>query len=110
MCVFAGLLCLSLSALALAQQQPVAPADPQQPYTLQTGAKLVLVPSTVSLKGQVIYGLKADQFRITDNGVPQPVTLDENADGLGLSLVVAVQCSRMAVMEYEKLQGLPSLV
>ena len=94
-------------SVASAQQQPV---DPQQPYTLQTGAKIVLVPSTVSLKGEVIYGLKADQFRITDNGVPQPVTLDEDADRLGLSLVVAVQCSRMAMMEYEKLQGLPSLV
>ena len=106
---FAGVLCLSIGVLASAQQ-PVAPADPQQPYTLQTGAKIVLVPSTVSIKGQVLYGLKVNQFRITDNGVPQPVPLDENADGLGLSLVVAVQCSRMAMMEYEKLQGLPSLV
>ncbi|MGI4755893.1 MAG: VWA domain-containing protein [Janthinobacterium lividum] len=82
----------------------------QQPYTLQTGAKLVLVPSTVSIKGEILYGLKADQFQITDNGVPQPVTLDEDADNLGLSLVVAVQCSRMAMMEYEKLQGLPDLI
>ena len=105
-----GILCLSMCVLANAQQQPAAPTDPQQPYTLQTGAKIVLVPSTVSIKGQVIYGLKANQFRITDNGVAQPVTLDEDADGLGLSLVVAVQCSRMAMMEYEKLQGLPTLV
>ena len=105
-----GVLCGLLCSVAMSAQQPVAPADPQAPYTLQTGAKLVLVPSTISIKGQVIYGLKANQFRITDNGVPQPVTLDEDADGLGLSLVVAVQCSRMAMMEYEKLQGLPALV
>ncbi len=85
-------------------------ASDEQPYTLRTGTQIVLVPSTVSIKGQILYGLKADQFRITDNGVPQPVTLDESADGLGLSLVVAVQCSRMAVMEYEKLRGLPDLV
>jgi VWFA-related protein len=87
-----------------------AQAADQQPYTLQTGAKIVLVPSTVSVKGQILYGLKADQFQIADNGVPQTVTLDESVDQLGLSLVVAVQCSRMAVMEYEKLQGLPNLV
>ena len=92
-----------------------APADagaaaPQQTYTLQTGAKIVLVPSTVSIKGQIVYGLKASQFQITDNGVPQPVTLDDDADNLGLSLVVAVQCSRTAMMEYEKFQGLPSLI
>ena len=105
-----ALLCGLLCGLAARAQQPVAPADPQQPYTLQTGAKIVLVPSIVSIKGQVVYGLKAADFRITDNGVPQPVTLDEDAEGLGVSLVVAVQCSRMAMMEYEKLQGLPALV
>ncbi|WP_157178231.1 VWA domain-containing protein [Terriglobus roseus] len=98
---------------AASPTQDAAPTtqDPaQQTYTLQAGAKIVLVPATVSIKGQIVYGLKADKFRILDNGVPQPVTLDEDAEGFGLSLVVAVQCSRMAMMEYEKLQGLPTLV
>ncbi len=90
------------------QAQPTAAQ--QQPYTLRTGTQIVLVPSTVSIKGEILYGLKANQFQITDNGVPQPVTLDEDADNLGLSLVVAVQCSRMAMMEYEKFQGLPNLI
>ncbi len=90
--------------------QTAAPSADGQPYTLRTGTQIVLVPTTVSIKGQLLYELKADQFRILDNGVPQPVTLDESATALGLSLVVAVQCSRMAVMEYEKLQGLPTLV
>jgi VWFA-related protein len=115
---FLAVLCLAAAAVASAQT-PATPAadataaaqDPsQQTYTLQTGAKIVLVPATVSIKGQILYGLKADKFRITDNGVPQAVTLDEDAQGYGLSLVVAVQCSRMAMMEYEKLQGLPTLV
>ena len=95
---------------AVGQAVPVASGTADQPYTLQTGARIVLVPSTVSIKGKIIYGLKAGDFRITDNGVPQPVTLDEDAENLGLSLVVVVQCSRMAVMEYEKLQGLPNLI
>lgn len=99
-----------LAATALHAQQPAPAPQQDQSYTLQTGAKIVLVPSTVSLKGQIIYGLKAKDFRITDNGVDQPVTLDEDADQLGLSLVVAVQCSRMAVMEYDKLGGLPDLI
>ena len=105
---------LLLPALAHAQQtpQPAPPPDgsQQQPYTLQTGRRIVLVPATVSLKGQIIYGLKADQFQITDNGVPQTITLDEEAQGLGLSLVVVLQCSRMAAMEYEKIKGLPDLI
>jgi VWFA-related protein len=112
------MLFLAIGAAAFAQAPAAPPAaeaaptqDPaQQSYTLQTGAKIVLVPATVSIKGQIVYGLKADKFRILDNGVPQTVTLDEDAQGFGLSLVVAVQCSRMAMMEYEKLQGLPALV
>ncbi len=119
-------LCLSLGTIAHAQtpapqDQPTpapvaadaanpAAANQDQPYTLRTGANIVLVPTTVSVKGQILYELKASQFRITDNGVSQPVTLDEDADSLGLSLVVVLQCSRMAMMEYEKMQGLPSLV
>ena len=102
---------LLLPAVIHAQQQPVpTPPATDEPYTLQTGAKLVLVPSTVSVKGQILYGLKAKDFRISDNGVDQPVTLDDDANELGLSLVVAVQCSRMAIMEYDKLGGLPDLI
>ena len=102
------LLCGACAGIA-AQTTLPSPSD-QQPYTLRTGTQIVLVPSTVSIKGELLYGLKADRFQILDNGMPQPVTLDESVDALGLSLVVAVQCSRMAVMEYEKLQGLPSLI
>jgi VWFA-related protein len=98
----------STAAITIHAQQPDGSA--QQPYTLQTGRKIVLVPATVSLKGEIIYGLKADQFQITDNGVPQTVTLDEDAERLGLSLVVVLQCSRMAAMEYEKIAGLPNLI
>lgn len=105
---------LTMALLGRAQApsagQPASPTVDGQPYTLRTGTQIVLVPTTVSIKGQLVYELKADQFRILDNGVPQPVTLDDSVDTLGLSLVVAVQCSRMAVMEYEKLQGLPSLI
>ena len=105
-----GLLSILLVCCYECSAQTPATDPTQQPYTLQTGAKIVLVPATVSVKGQIVYGLKANQFQITDDGVPQTVTLDENVDALGLSLVVAVQCSRMAVMEYEKLQGLPDLI
>ncbi|HEY9136623.1 MAG TPA: hypothetical protein VIM67_00005, partial [Terriglobus sp.] len=69
-----GVLVAVSGVLHAQQQQPAPPVSPDQPYTLQTGAKIVLVPTTVSLKGQIIYDLKQDQFRITDNGVNQPVT------------------------------------
>ncbi len=101
-----------LSSLLCAQNAPegVAAPKPQETYTLETGARLVLVPATIAVKGQLLYGLKAEQFRVTDDGVPQKVTLDEQVDALGLSLVVVLQCSRSAVMEYGKVEALPALV
>ena len=111
-----------LRALVLRAQTPATSMQPQSPpgpvqsspgpvpYTLQTGAKLVLVPATVAVKGQILYGLKADQFEVTDDGVPEKVTLDEQVDALGLSLVVVLQCSRSAVMEYGKIEALPDLL
>ena len=96
------------SPVVLAQE---AVQQPTAPYTLQTEANVVLVPTTVQQKnGEMIYGLKPEQFVVEDNGVPQKIRLDEDTDALGLSLVVEVQCSRSAVMEYAKLTGLGSMI
>lgn len=98
---------LAGAGAALAQE-PVQPADG---YTLRTESNVVLVPTTVQQKnGEMIYGLKPEQFVVEDNGVPQPIRLDEDTDALGLSLVVEVQCSRSAGMEFAKLSGLGSMI
>jgi VWFA-related protein len=82
-----------------------------QSYTLKTQSNIVLVPTLVQTKhGDMLYTLKADQFVVEDNGVAQTVHLDEDADILGLSLVVVVQCSRSAAMEYAKLNGLGTMI
>ena len=97
----------STPASAAATQQ----ADPsQQPYTLQIGASLILVPATVDIKGKVLYGLTRDQFTLTDDGAPRPFRLEESAESLGLSLVVLLQCSRSAIVEYSRIQGLPTMI
>jgi VWFA-related protein len=95
-----------------AAQQSNAPAQQDNSgYTLKTQANVVLVPASVRTKqGEVIYALRADQFVVEDNGVPQTIQLDEDTDTLGLTLVVLVQCSRSAVMEYAKLAGLGSML
>ncbi len=83
----------------------------QQPYTLRAESNVVLLPTQVETKhGEIIYALKPEQFVVEDNGVPQAIHLDEDTDSLGLSLVVAVQCSRSAVMEYAKLKGLGTMI
>ena len=106
--IYVFVVALASLCTAAAQQPAVAPG--QQPYTLRTGSRLVLVPATVAIKGQLVYGLKADQFTVTDNGVPRTVTLDEGAESQALSLVVLLQCSRSAVMEYSKIDALPQLL
>lgn len=97
--------------LAVLLLTTAALAQDDQSYTLRTQSNVVLVPTTVQTKhGEVIYALKTNQFVIEDNGIPQTVHLDEDTDGLGLSLVVAVQCSRSAGVEYAKLAGLGAMV
>lgn len=97
------LLCvLLLSTVALGQEPN---------YTLRTQSNIVLVPTTVQTKrGDVLYELKANQFVVEDNGVPQTIHLDEDTDSLGLSLVVVIQCSRSAGFEYAKLSGLNTMI
>ncbi|MEO6802335.1 MAG: VWA domain-containing protein [Granulicella sp.] len=90
---------------------PQTPAADPQSFTLRTESNVVLLPTQVETKqGDILYGLKANQFVVEDNGVPQTVHLDEDTDPLGLSLVIAVQCSRSAVMEYAKIQGLATMI
>lgn len=97
-----------LCAVAVAQN-PATTGD--QGYTLRTQSNIVLVPTTIQTKhGDMLYGLKQNQFVVEDNGVPQTAHLDEDTDSLGLSLVVVVQCSRSAGWEFPKLSGLITMI
>jgi VWFA-related protein len=105
---------LLCTAIAAAQEKPAEkPPEkpPDQSYTLKTQSNIVLVPATVQSKhGEILYGLKQDQFVVEDNGVPQTIHLDEDTDSYGLSLVVVVQCSRSAGYEFPKLNGLGVMI
>ena len=57
------------------------------------------------------YGLKAEEFLVEDNGFRRSIHLDEDDDiPRGLSLVVAIQCSRSASLEFGKLAGLGTMI
>ena len=104
-----------LSASAYSQSGPSAPpqtsAPPALPPTIQVQSNIVFVPATVESKdGQIVYDLTANEFLVKDNGAPQQARMEEEADSLGLSLAVVVQCSRSAVMEYAKISGLDTMV
>lgn len=72
---------------------------------------LVFLPTRVQTKkGDTIYSIRPDQFVVEDNGVRQTVNIDEDPESTGLSLVVAVQCSRSAEQELKKMKGLPAMI
>jgi VWFA-related protein len=80
------LLCLLLPLAAPAQQ-----AEPASP-TLTVQSTLVLAPVLVKTKtGQVILKLTSDDFHLTDNGVPQAVTVVPYTDSDPLALAVVVE-------------------
>ena len=72
--IFSVLLCLA--AVGVRAQQSAT----GQP-TLTVRSTLVQVPVLVKTKGgQVVFALMADDFLLTDDGVPQHLTLDQDTD------------------------------
>ncbi len=79
--------------------------------TITVQSQLVLVPTEVrTRKGDTIFGLQAEDFTITADGIPQRVRLDDSGNPVPLSLVVLVQCSRDAWREGPRIQGLSTMV
>ena len=100
-----GVMIVALRLAAAQAQMPVAspvPADaPVSNFTSQTN--LVLVPALVRTKaGAMVYTLKAGDFAVTDDGVPQRVTLEEDSGGEPLALVVVVEIGGAGARQFEK--------
>ena len=79
-------------------QTPVAgaAATPDSPSaqasTLTARSTLVLVPALVRNKaGELVFTLKADDFMLTDDGIPQKLTLEQDTGGEPLALVVDLE-------------------
>lgn len=108
------------SGIAAAQQLP--PAEPALPMpkppseqsdqtTIRSTTNVVLVPTLIEKdRGQVIYGLKAGDFVVEDNGVPQKVHVEEDMDSAPVALVVAVEQGRMSGLEFDKVAKLGPLL
>jgi len=80
----------SLKAANAQRGEPSSP-DSQLP-TLTSRSNLVLVPVLVkSRAAKVVLSLTAEDFILTDNGVPQAVRIEEGSLGLPLALAVIVQ-------------------
>jgi VWFA-related protein len=82
-----------------------------QDTTFHSQTSVVVIPALVkNAKGEVVYGLTAKDFLIDDDGVEQRVRLDEAAEGLAVSVVVAIQRGRRANYEFSRIRGLSSML
>jgi VWFA-related protein len=77
--------------------------------TYRVQAPLVVVPVTVTGRdGQLVDGLQASDFRLFDNGEPR--RFDFDTERQPLSLVVAVQTSRVSKAALERIRNAGSLI
>jgi VWFA-related protein len=82
-----------------------------QETTLRSQSNVVLVPVLVKDQlGGIVYGLQAKDFIVEDDGVAQPIRLDEAPEGQPISLVVVLQRGRRASYEFPRMQGLKSMI
>jgi VWFA-related protein len=100
---FLAILALLLTPAAIAQspaQSPTQPPAEQTPpasdnnpsATISVSSSLVVVPTLVKTKsGQLVFTLKADDFIVKDDGIPQTLQLEEDTDAQPLALVVVVE-------------------
>jgi VWFA-related protein len=103
--------------LALAQT-PASPAlaqasatDAAQASTLTARSTLVLVPALVRNKArELVFTLKAGDFVLTDDGVPQKLTLEQDTGGEPLALVVDIEGGGAGADELDKYRALVSML
>jgi VWFA-related protein len=82
-----------------------------QETTFHSQSNLVVVPALVrDATGHPVYGLRATDFVIEDDGVEQTVRLDEAAEAGPVSIMVAIQTGRRAWREFGRMEGLSSLL
>ncbi len=95
------------AAGAGAQMRQSASTKPHVPV-LRKRTNLVLVPALVTTKsGNLVFSLTADDFLLTDNGIPRMLKLVPNTDLEPLALAVVVETGgggRMHLRDYRDLE------
>ncbi len=94
-------LLLTIAAGICAPQSPKPPATEQSMLRSQT--TVVLVPALVRTQsGAIVYTLTADDFRLTDDGVPEKLALERDTGGEPLALVVVVEVGGAGARQFRK--------
>ena len=104
------LVCVALlSAGPWVLAQGVAPAASGPDVTIHARSMLVLVPALVrDGSGELVEGLKASDFRVTDNGVEQKVSLEPVPDAM--EILVLMQTGGAAARQFANYRTLSTMV
>ena len=87
--IFALVLTIAIDAPHVYAQQT---HDSSQPFVYSTQTSVVVVPALVRTHaGELVFTLKPQDFVLTDDGVPQTLTLEPDSGGEPLALVVVVE-------------------
>ncbi len=96
-------------AQAPAAHSPAAQAPPQT--QLRVESTVVLVPALVrTANGKVVFTLKADDFKVTDDGIAEQLTLDEDTGSEPLALVVAVEAGGAGAPKLDSYRNLSAVI
>jgi VWFA-related protein len=108
--LLAALLLVTTTAFAQSPA-PTPQDDAQTPYAITARSSLVLVPALVKTKsGQLVFALKSDDFILTDDGIPQPLHLEEDNGGQPLAMVICVEVGGSGRNHLNDYQGLGAML
>jgi VWFA-related protein len=87
------------------------PQKTPQASLLSTRSTLVLAPALVRNKaGDLVFTLAVNDFVLTDDGIPQKLTLEQDTGGEPLALVVVIEIGGAGAREFNKFNSIaPSL-
>jgi VWFA-related protein len=101
----------AFSSIQIGAQNSVQTSAPEgAPTTLHTTTTLVVVPALVQTPAnELVFSLTADDFILTDNGVPQKVRLETDT-ARSLSLVVLMQTGGAAQSQFKNYANLATML
>lgn len=104
------LLFLGFSAAAGPAAISQAPTS-SQPFVFSTQTSVVMVPALVRTRaGRLVLALKPEDFIVTDDGVRQKITLEQDTGVEPLALVVVVEVGGAGAREFDQLGPLAPML
>jgi VWFA-related protein len=106
--LWAGVVLLGIR-IASGQEPPSQAPVPTADITART--TLVLVPTMVTTsRGEPVFTLKVDDFVVTDDGVEQKLSLEEDTGGEPLAMVVVIETGSAGARQMDKYRALGPLI